>query len=106
MCLHNVFRMYSEKFIFIEEGDDVEQKILLACSCYKGVRGDHCIHKLATEMFLGERRKPSEEKKLTSRRKKGRVPKNSKNSKFWMEWNINEIDNEINHVEYVNLNFI
>ena len=41
---------------------DPEQKILLACSCYKGVRGDHCIHKLATEMFLGERQKPSEEK--------------------------------------------
>ena len=66
--------MYSEKFIFIEEGDDVEQKILLACSCYKGVRGDHCIHKLATEMFLGERRKPSEEKKTNIKEKEGKSP--------------------------------
>ena len=40
----------------------MDQKTILAYSCYRGVRGDHCIHKLATEMHLGERKKPSEEK--------------------------------------------
>ena len=75
MCLYDLnVREYSEKFIFIEEGDDVDQKTILAC--YKGVRGDNCILKLATEMHLGERKKPSEEKKLSSRRKRGRVAKN------------------------------
>ena len=69
-------REYSEKFIFIEEGDNVDQKTILAYSCYRGVRGDHCIYKLATEMHLGERKKPSEEKKLSSRRKRERVAKN------------------------------
>ena len=63
--------MYSEKFIFIEEGDDVEQKILLACSCYKGVRGDHCIHKLATEMLRDE---SQVRKKTNIKEKEGKSP--------------------------------
>ena len=72
MCLHDFQKNLSSY------KKDVDQKTILACSCYRGVRGDHCIHKLATEMHLGERKKPSEEKKLSSRRKRGRVAKNSK----------------------------
>ena len=70
-----------ESFNFVEEGDDEKQQLMIICSCYNGVRG-LCTHILATEMYLCQRKRPSEEKMLSNRRKKGRLPKNSKIQKF------------------------
>ena len=56
---------------------------MFICSCYDGVRGKHCNHRLALEMLSGVREKPSEEQKLTSRRKRGRAAKNNKINVFW-----------------------
>ena len=73
-----------ESFNFVEEGDDEKQQLMIVCSCYNGVRG-LCTHILATEMYLCQRKRPSEEKMLSNRRKKGRLPKNSKIQKFWFK---------------------
>ena len=78
-----IFRNDVTKYVFIEEGDDFDKKNVFICSCYDGVRGKHCIHRLALEMYYGVREKPSEEQKLTSRRKRGRAAKNNKINVFW-----------------------